>query len=250
MQRFFPLIILLAACGPDDETKTDATTPTTTATDTASPNDTTGSQTSQLTGVTTPASPDPEPTANAGCAGATNLTYAPTEGLAYPWQGLDLGAKDYTCNGCKSGDPNLQGSWRVHGFANPDGTGDMDYDHPDALTDYGETLKIDGNTFEVHIRDATQPEGERDSIYRGWYFCSQKPEQNNEHLYWVVTEVDDGEQTVGTVIETDVVLTGGANNINMYWYEAPGAPQSLNLQYCRVGTTNPDNNAQICNAPF
>jgi len=249
MKRF-ALALLLVACGGDEKTTSDTTSPTTTTTtttttDTSQP-DTTNPQTSALTGVSKPTNPDPEPTPNAGCSGPQVQNYTPTGGFEYPWQGATAGATTYTCDGCKTGDPKLQGAWRVHGFAD---SGDPDYSFPDPLTDYAETLKVDGNTFEIHIRDQHAAEGEKDQLIRGWYFCAQKPEANNEHLFWVITDVDQGTDQPGDVIESDVFL-GSGDNIATYWFASVGASENDQAQYCKIGSTNSANADQTCTSPF
>jgi len=250
-------LLWVGACG-DSESKGDTTTTstsdTTSTTDTATTTDTTSDpNTSSITGVTKPANPKPEPTPDPACAAnENNPDYAATSGFKYPWEGIEIGDADFTCNGCKTGDPRLQGKWRVHGFVNPDGTGDMDYDFPNPATDYAETLFVDGNTFEVHLKDAKAPSGQQEGVYRGFYFCSEMPQQPGAHLFWIVTDSDMGSTEPGDIFESDVGqgAQGSASNILIYWYDEVGSTQNKDYQYCKLGTKNPDNNAQTCTNPF
>jgi len=251
-------LALTSACGDDSSTSdatsttdTSTTTDTATATDTTSGGDTSGAASSALTGVDKPANPKAEPTPNAACATTeANPDYDPTGAFTYPWEGATVNGTAYTCNGCKSGDPKIQGKWRVHGFENPDGTGDADYDFPDPETDYAETLFVDGNSFEVHLKDAKAPSGQQEARYRGFYFCSEMPEATAPHLYWIVTEVDLGSDQPGDVFESDVIQPGGSDNNLIYWYNEVGGTQNKDFQYCKIGTVNPDNSEQTCTNPF
>ncbi|MFO0747625.1 MAG: hypothetical protein U1F43_18445 [Myxococcota bacterium] len=243
-------LLAIGACS-DDKTTTDTSTgDTTSTTDTTtdtSTTDTTGGNTSAVTGVTKPANPKAEPTPNAGCATSDNLSYEATAGFTYPWEGATVDGTTYTCDGCKTGDSKLQGQWRVHGFVNADGTGDMDYDFPDPATDYAETLFVDGNTWVSHIKDV---KASSEGTVRGFYFCSQKPEMATQHLFWIVTASDDADKPVGYVFETDVVLSAGGDNLILDWYDEPGSVGNQDFQYCRLGTKNGDNAEQTCTNPF
>ena len=219
------------------DTQTTNATETTVATDTDTGEVAAG--TSPLTGVNTNVTVT-EPTPNAACATADHPSAA-TGGAEYPWGGLTVGTTAYTCNGCPDGLPELQGSWRLHGFQDPPNDETPDYNYPDPATKGAFELLVDGNTFMVRDSD---PSAGTDVVSRGWYFCSQKPENDHKYLYWV----DLGKSGADAITRTDTVLTDGTNNLLLFFFaNAVSGTESLPYPLCRLGTTR---NGQTCDDPF
>ena len=67
-----------------------------------------------------------------------------------------------------------------------------------------EIFYVDGNTWYDMFSDH---QTQQTLVTRGWFFCTQKPEHPNEHLFWMTTEAD----PAGTFGATsDDVEVGGA----------------------------------------
>ena len=237
----------LAACGDDGNGGTDVDATVTTTTDTAvtSTNvpDTTvngdaivGVGKSSLTCVQAEGVTCTPPTPNAACDGPV---YADTGNFTYPFCGLSAGGNSYTCNGCESGPPAAQGTFRAIGF-DDGGDGDANVDLPPA-EDFAEKLVIDGNTFYNYI----DLDGQITEI-RGWIMCAEKPEQANGHLFWVITDVirDDFNPPyqAGDVFETDVILSN-SDGILIFHYNEVGGTTGQSDAYCKVGD---DVNDETC----
>ncbi|HRE91530.1 MAG TPA: hypothetical protein PK095_20595 [Myxococcota bacterium] len=247
MKRIMPWVVMpllasfpLVACDSDDGEK-DTTSDTT---DTSQPGDTTDTTqpgVSALTGVNTNVTVTP-PTPNASCdaAGVDNRTH----GAKYPWGGAQIGNTSYTCNSCPGGIDHFQGSWRAHGFVENDGD-DWDIDlskGANANSDDAELLLIDGNTFYTRFYDSQSDTLEET---RGWYFCSQKPENANEHIFWVKEE----ETSTGSVNRSNVILSLGASTDFklIEWFDTITSTTSVKIGYCRLGAVR---NGVTCNNPF
>ena len=261
MSRLSPLLIALAlvACGEDiATTKTpgdtandtspadvpDTTQPFDTALPDTQPVDTDPNDpnVSPLTGVNTnvqvtPVTPNP-------LCDPSQVDLGP-HGATYPWGGLTVAGKRYTCNRCPTGLRDFQGRWRAHGW---DSAGDPDYAlGMTAGPDDAETLFVDGNTFYSRIYDR---QDDASVEVRGWFFCGQKPEQSDEHLFWVVLEASPPGTfgfSPGTIFETDVILSAFNDNKLITYLDDIGAPTSVDIGYCRIDTTRA---GQVCNDPF
>ncbi|TNF30734.1 MAG: hypothetical protein EP329_13415 [Deltaproteobacteria bacterium] len=227
MKRFhlawaFAALFLVAACGDDGG---GTTTDTTNGTDTVTTDTNTNANTSSVTGVSSEGVTCTEPTPAAGCTGANSD--ASNVGFEYPWCGLTAGSTTYTCQGCPMGRLNFQGKYRAvkDGLASPPV---LDFDN------YKETLFIDGNTFSIHIVDDSGGV----TTGKGWFMCAEKPEQLNEHTYWMFTEASspDGAWTAGTVLESDHIIVQGTDQAVISWYDSVGAQTYVDLEYCRIGS--------------
>ena len=87
---------------------------------------------------------------------------------------------------------------------------------------------------------------------RGWYFCAQKPEHAAAHRFWITTEVikntSGSSAAAGDINESDVILTDGADNFLVWWFDDIGSAASLPITYCRIGTKDPAE--ETCTNPF
>ncbi len=239
MKRFMPFMfvpfVAVAACGDDGGTDNpDVTSPSET-TETTQETSTPG--VSPLTGVNTAVSGITEPERNAGCDDNKVLS---ASGAKYPWGGATINGTTYTCNGCPNGHPDIQGTFRGFGFEPDEETSDYSKG-ADASSDDADLLVVDGNTWYSEIFDIQTGTTQ---IARGWYFCSQKPEHPNEHVFWTTTAGDEGP---GSVSRSNVVLAQGNNQILMEWFYELTGQQYTQIAYCRVGSTLGD---QVCNNPF
>ena len=198
---------------------------------------------SELTGVLTEVSVT-TPTRNADCDDGAIDTGV--YGAKYPWGGLAVDGLTFTCNKCPGGLPDLQGQFRAHGWDGDwGGTPDYDIGNSPAKGD-AEVLFIDGNTWysKLYFRSENRTEETR-----GYFFCSQRPEHANEHLFWVITEVvDDGGigLDAGTVWRTEVISSGAERKV-ISWFADLSGEQNVQTGYCRIGTEFAD---KACNDPF
>ena len=245
---FVGALAALAACGDDTTQKTtdagfdailgsDGTGTTTNPTDTTSVG--TGGV-SPITGVNTSV-PYTTPTPNAGCD-PTEVDHG-TYGAVYPWGGYthwDTGHTRFTCNQCPGGRAAIQGRYQLIGRGDG-GEGEFDPDFPLA-SDEIESLYVDGNTFYVHWRDTRNGD---EYEWRGYYFCSQKPENPKERIVWVPTEVvqagpSDNQVVVGKGDVSDPQLTSQEISGAAYlFYFDDGAligGTGVGYEYCRWGT--------------
>jgi len=247
MKRYIPFMfvpfVALAACGDD------ATTTTPDGDATMTPDGETAGETvvtpgtSALTGVNTNVTVT-TPTRNANCD-STEVDNG-NNGAKYPWGGLTANEKNYTCNRCPTGLADFQGMWRAHGFAADESTPDYDKGS-DAATGDAEILFIDGNTWYSNFHD--EQEGKSVET-RGWFVCTQQPEQANEHLYWVtLSAVPEGTLGAnnGDINESDVILSQGTDKKLIAWYDAVGGNTSASIGYCKIGTSS---GGKTCNNPF
>ncbi len=245
MKRYMPWVVMpfltLLGCDSDDSNPSDTTggdTTDTTGGDTVP--DTVTPGVSALTGVNTNVTVT-EPTPNAGCA-ASEVDNG-DHGASYPWGGLTAAGTSYTCNKCPSGLQDFQGMFRAHGFAADETTPDYDKG-ADASSDDAELLYIDGNTFYFKLYDKqTNTTDEA----RGWFFCSQKPENNGEHLFWVVTDGIQGAPQDGDINRTDVILSQGADRKLISYFDELTGQTNVQIGYCKIGTSS---GGKTCNNPF
>lgn len=210
--------------------ETTAPTETTTGGEEATPSGTTSALTGVDTGVTVTA-----PTPNPACS--RDQVDRGDHGASYPWGGLTAGGTTYTCNKCPTGLSTFQGMWRAHGFADDGLT--PDFSKGASASDDAEILFIDGNTWYSRMHD--QQSG-RTVESRGWFFCSQKPEHPNEHLFWVTVEPN-----AGRASESDVILSQGDDLRLIFWYDEVGGGTGISIGYCKIGSQA---GGVSCNNPF
>lgn len=263
MQRFFPALValtfLLSACPSDDPeggndagiTADPGTPDTYTPPIDSGPPPDAGSTKSALTGVETNVAVTP-PTPNAGCDQSDVETG--DFGATYPWGGYthwDADQTEFTCNQCPNGEPGMSGMYQLIGRTN-NGEGELDPDLPE-LTDWVEVLYIDGNTFYQRMLDAKSGD---EWVFRGYYVCTQKPENGNERILWIPTEVDkagpSGNQAVvgkGAVSDGFLVSQDVEGVFLLYWYDdgALTGGAWLSFEYCKF---NADIEGKSCRNRF
>lgn len=236
----------LGGCGDDTTQATsdggaDVLLPGRDTTNPTNPNDAMGTGgVSALTGVNTSV-PYTTPTPNAGCD-STAVDHG-VYGAVYPWGGYrhwDTAQTRFTCNRCPGGRAVLQGKSQLIGRANG-GDGEFDPDFPLA-SDVIESLYVDGNTFYVHRLDAKSGD---EYEWRGYYVCTQKPENGKERILWIPTEVlqpgpSDNAAVVGKADVSDPQLTSQdlAGAAYIFWFNdgALTGGTGAGYEYCRFGT--------------
>ncbi|MFO0747687.1 MAG: hypothetical protein U1F43_18780 [Myxococcota bacterium] len=255
MKRLQYLLVapfFLIACGDDTGSGTDATN--TTNGDTSTGDVAPG--TSALTGVNTNVTKtNPNPT-NANCDLSTAINN--TSGAKYPWGGLTVSGRTYTCNGCPNGYAIAQGEYRAHGFSDSNGaacaaqgddcTSDFSFPNPD--TDLAEYFAFDGNTWKRQYHDV---KGNKQATANGWYFCGMKPEGPQAHVVWYTLSAS-GDADIAAkdqIVESDVIL-GSENDIHIFWFDdvnaINGTTPGIAFDYCKIGTSDP--NGVACDNPF
>jgi hypothetical protein len=105
-----------------------------------------------------------------------------TYGKKKPWTSFtgptSKGSKSFTCNVCRGGYPNMQGTWRL-----------IDFKTEDPTQDKKEALTFDGNTFASHYRETTAGKTVETKA-SGWYFCADPAEMTTGDTVFVVDAVD------------------------------------------------------------
>lgn len=246
MKRYMPWIavpfFVLAACDSDDGNGTTPDATDTTAGETGA--DTVTPGTSALTGVNTNVTVT-TPTRNPGCDNSE--VDNGSNGIKYPWGGLTVDGVSFTCNKCPTGLADFQGKWRAHGFKDEEQS-DPDYSKgADADNDDAEVLYIDGNTWYSHLHDHQEMKSVET---RGWFLCTQQPEQPNERLFWVTLQASpEGAlgANAGDINKSDVILSSGSDRKLIFWYDTTAGETNYPIGYCKIGTAA---GGQTCNDPF
>ncbi|NUN15490.1 MAG: hypothetical protein HUU55_17840 [Myxococcales bacterium] len=167
-------------------------------------------------------------------------------GKKVPWQGFEYEGKNYTCNTCRGGAPNIVGTWRFV---------DFDTEDPDTpLTDnYKETLTFDGNTWTQHSSgiDAGQFV---DATISGWYFCGIAPEVNNSAKIFI-TESVVPEGAFGWnsgLVFSALTLKQGNDKLDFNFWTGLNTGSNYDALYCRVGAVIKTLNGteKLCPDPF
>ncbi len=182
------------------------------------------------------------PTPNEACFIGDSVISS--SGPAYPFGGATIAGTTFTCNGCPNGVPEMQGRYRVHGFA--ENSDSVDYSIPDPSVGRADVLFVDGNTFYYGTHN---PVTQQSFQSKGYFFCSMKAENSGKHLYWNDLEASDP-QAIGNWTRTDVVLSqSGGKNILLWYFDSPSTSDSgsVDVPYCRIGSTT---DGQVCTDPF
>jgi len=149
-----------------------------------------------------------------------------TYGKKVPWAGKQVGAKVFTCNTCRGGDPVMQGKWRQIDFATEDPATPMGAEK--------DLLTIDGNTFRERLADKV---GEVE--LEGWYFCTDGAEFPSTDQVWTIDKVapdGGGGNKVGDVLRISA-LKKGADLLALILYDTFDGKTTKTYIYCRVGST-------------
>ncbi|MGB0589611.1 MAG: hypothetical protein ACPGU1_08040 [Myxococcota bacterium] len=170
------------------------------------------------------------------------------DGAKVPWEGFQRGDTWYTCNTCRSGLEDLQGTWRLVDFATED---------PDVVLqdDWRQTFTFDGNTWRQDARWVSDGVAQEASM-EGWYWCSSKPEVGNETKVFIVTALtptDAFGYAPGYVFTTDLLnSTEGGDKLAFWFYEGFNTGEQVAEIYCRVGddVTTLDGDVKSCAAPW
>lgn len=163
------------------------------------------------------------------------------------WADFAYEGTTYTLNSCPDGIPALEGSWAFY-YPEQDAT--------HALGDnYKELFTFSGNTWHARMYDL-QNGAVEEGFAEGWFFCSQKPENDKEVKVFITTNVvPDGVfgNTVGSVFSADIlgIDSTGMNDFYMYYYDGVATSAThnkyLDAFYCKVGE---DINGSCCANPF
>ena len=170
------------------------------------------------------------------------------EGAKIPWEGFQRGDTWYTCNTCRSGLEDLQGTWRLVDFATED---------PDVALqdDWRQTFTFDGNTWRQDARWVTDGVAHEASM-EGWYWCSSKPEVGNETKVFIVTALTPSDAfgyAPGYVFTTDLLnSTEGGDKLAFWFYEGFNTGDQVAEIYCRIGgdVTTLEGAVKPCTAPW
>ena len=170
------------------------------------------------------------------------------DGAKVPWEGFRYEGTRYTCNTCRDGLADLQGTWRLV---------DFDSEDPEVvLTDeWQQTFTFDGNTWRQEARWSTGGVAQEASM-AGWYWCSSKPEVGNETKVFIVTELTPNDAfgyEPGYVFTTDLLnSTEGGDKLAFWFYEGFNTGEQVAEIYCRVGddVTTLSGEVKPCLAPW
>lgn len=164
-----------------------------------------------------------------------------SKGQQVPWKGYAKGNLTFTCNACPTGDPEIQGSWRLV---------DGETDDPSVPFSDGakEVIQFDGNTFTDHLH---QPDHDvmTDQTTSGWYFCADKAELPSKHHVFVLqSAAPDGafNNHAGDAFGADVLMAG-PNILVLDMYDGIAGNNLGPYHYCRIGSTV---NGNACTDPF
>jgi hypothetical protein len=230
--------------GPDTQAVQDTTGPDTQAVqDTTGPDDTppahsrTGNEKYDWT------LPNDAPARHADCAAPDSNAYGPS----YPWQGFTVSGTTYSCNRCPNGRKEIQGHWRAV-FDDTDPTVLYEKDPT-----YRERVIFNGNQFSMRLNG--QDLGQSvDATIEGWYFCGQKPEADNETVFFIVTSAAPDNAfayETGYVFTSDLLTSDGGGGLLWAWYSGivtvAGSSWGGTAPYCLIGTMVGD---KPCVDPF
>ena len=170
------------------------------------------------------------------------------DGAKVPWEGFRYEETLYTCNTCRDGLADMQGTWRLV---------DFDTEDPEVvLTDeWQQTFTFDGNTWRQEARWVTGGVAQEASM-SGWYWCSTKPEVGNETKVFIVTDLTPNDAfgyEPGYVFTTDLLnSTEGGDKLAFWFYEGFNTGEQVAEIYCRVGddVTTLSGEVKPCSAPW
>ncbi|MBI5610668.1 MAG: hypothetical protein HY902_17460 [Deltaproteobacteria bacterium] len=161
-----------------------------------------------------------------------------TYGKKVPWQGYTAEGTLLSCNVCRGGYQNLNGSWRFIDFKTEDPATPVD---PELLT-------FDGNTYTDRIRgDDGGKQVEQTS--NGWYFCGDNVEiPSMDSIFVIEKATPDGAfgNHAGSFWRASV-KTNGNDLIALGLSEGLTGNIIGEYLYCRVGSTI---NGHPCTDPF
>lgn len=164
-------------------------------------------------------------------------------GKKLPWTGWQGGGKTFSCNTCRGGYQNLQGSWRFIDFKTEDPSTPLG-------KGYKETLKFDGNTlvnrlFEIDAGKAT------DQTIDGWYFCTDAAELKSKDAIFVLERAQPNGafgNSSGDFLRVSVkVNAADANLIALGISSGLDGKLIGEYLYCKVGSTIA---GKPCSDPF
>ncbi len=193
--------------------------------------------------VATGSVPDGTVTSNPQCAPGDEGVY----GTVIPWNGLDYEGKTYTCDECPGGIEQLQGTWRFYDC-------DPGVTVP-ASSEYAEVLIFDGNTWTNRVAGTDLGQWV-DATSTGFYFCSQKPENEKEVKVFVTQTMEPAGawgRVVGDVWSSDIVgIETGMNDFLAWFYDGIATQETdddwyFNGCFCKVGDQL---NGETCANPF
>ena len=169
-----------------------------------------------------------------------------TYGKKRPWQGFEHEGVLYTCNRCRGGDPNIQGTWRAVHFDTEDPTTPLG-------DNYKETLTFDGNTWSQHS-SGLDGGVMVDAKIGGWYFCGDKPEILNKAKVFVTTKVEpDGAfGWTNGIVYTVITYMQGEDKLDFSFWDGFNTGGNHDALYCRVGTVveTLTGDLKYCGDPF
>lgn len=189
--------------------------------------------------------PDTAPAVNTNCDAPDTGIY----GAYVEWKGFVHDGTTYSCNACPGGRELWQGTWRAQ-------AADYDPVTPFEEPGYAERLIFNGNLWTMDINSDVDGQHR----FKGFYWCGQKPEVNNETVMFVFTEVSQegafGWYTGGAFSVSVLEGSTTVNTLATFWKDGVDTnftgKGDFSATYCRVGSTvtNDEGVSNACNDPF
>ncbi len=164
-------------------------------------------------------------------------------GKKLPWSGWKGGGQTFSCNTCRGGYPNLQGSWRFIDFKTEDPSTPL-------AKSYKEVLKFDGNTLSNHLQESDAGQASEQRI-DGWYFCTDAVELKAKDAIFVLERAAPeglfGNKS-GDFFRVSVKINAGSDDlIALGVYSGLSDTLLGEYLYCRIGTSVA---GKACSDPF
>jgi hypothetical protein len=164
-------------------------------------------------------------------------------GKKLAWSGWQGGGQTFSCNTCRGGYPNLQGSWRFIDFKTEDPSTPL-------AKSYKEVLKFDGNTLTNHLQESDAGQASEQRI-DGWYFCTDAAElKAKDALFVLERAVPQGlfGNKSGDFFRVSVKINAGSDDlIALGVYSGLSDTLLGEYLYCRIGSSVA---GKACSDPF
>lgn len=164
-------------------------------------------------------------------------------GKKLPWSGWQGAGKTFSCNTCRGGYENLQGSWRFIDFKTEDPTTGL-------AKGYKETLHFDGNTLTNHLYEDDAGKVTEQRI-DGWYFCTDAAELKSKDAVFVLERAQPSGafgNSSGDFLRVSVKINAGTPNLIALGVSSGLEGKLLGeYLYCKVGSTIA---GKPCSDPF
>lgn len=166
---------------------------------------------------------------NPGCDKFDDGVY----GKKLPWSGWQGGGSTFSCNTCRGGYPNVQGSWRFIDFKTEDPSTPL-------AKGYKEVLTFDGNTLRDWLQESDGGQVSEQHV-DGWYFCTDAAELKAKDAIFVLERASPeglfGNKS-GDFFRVSVKINAASDNLIALGVYA-GLSDTLlgEYLYCRIGSS-------------